>query len=84
MRVAINILISVAVFSAVFTATRLGGVLGGSALFDWTLIAAVSALAVYLSSPLSVLRSLILFIVTGMGAFLLAFVLSYTILGDSL
>jgi len=84
MRVAVSILISLAAFLAVFTATRLAGVLGGSALFDWTLIAAVSALAVYLSSPLSVLKSLILFVGTAAAAVLLAFVVSYAILGDSL
>jgi len=84
MRVASSIVISLAVFSAIFTMTRLAGLLGFSGLFDWALIAAASALAVYLSRPLPALKSLILFVITGAATFLLAFVISYTVLRDSL
>ena len=85
MRVALNVAISLAVFAAAFTLFRLTKVLASSsALVDWALILAASALAVYLSQPLTALRSLILFLGTAAPAFLILFIIVYTVFGDSL
>lgn len=83
MRELASIAIALIIYAVAFTALRIAGLFGASALFDWLLLAAAATLAIFLSRPISWPRSLLLFAVTGVLAFLIAILISYIILGDS-
>lgn len=83
MRQLLIIMVTLAIYGTIFTAIRLTRLYSASAVFDWSLIAVAAVLGVYLNKPLSVPKGMLLFLVTGISAFLLALLITYTILGDS-